>query len=154
MSTLTTRSKTLGGAAGVLGLLTVTACGGGDAESYCNTLEEHASALQALESDDPQAVINDGFEGVVEMLQDAESDVPDEIAEEHAAVQSAVEELATLDLEALFDMESMMEMDPEELQALEAEFEQLEERFNDMEDQGEAWADWVEENCDIEGFDA
>lgn len=130
-------------------LLGLTACSGGDAQAYCDTLESSAQELAALDNADNPNAFGDAMDGLVNMMQEAESDAPEDISEEHAQVQSAFEDLQEIDLAQLMDIESMMAMDEEEQAALEAEFAEMEERFADMEEHGERWGEWVEENCEV-----
>lgn len=146
-STMTTRTGLA--AASVAVLLGVTACSGGDADAYCDTLEASAQELAALDDASNPNAFEEAIDGLVAMMHDAESDAPEEVAEEHAAVQSAFEDLQEMDFAQLMDVESLMSMDEEEQAELEAEFAEMEERFADMDEYGERWGEWVEENCEV-----
>lgn len=146
-STMTTRTGLA--AASVAVLLGVTACSGGDADAYCDTLEASAQELAALDDANNPNAFEEAIDGLVAMMHDAESDAPEEVAEEHAAVQSAFEDLQEMDFAQLMDVESLMSMDEEEQAELEAEFAEMEERFADMDEYGERWGEWVEENCEV-----
>lgn len=134
----------------VAALAGLTACGGGSAEAYCDTLQEHVAHLSGLDASNPETMMGDGMEGIMAMMEEAGSDVPEEIASEHATVQEMFEEFSSIDFEALMDVEALMEMDQDEMAEMEAEFQALEERFEGAEADGERWGEWVEENCDIE----
>ncbi|WP_300344217.1 hypothetical protein [Nesterenkonia sp.] len=142
--------KSFAAAASAAALLGLTACGGNDAQAYCDTLESHSEQLAALDDSDPAAMFGEAMDGVVSMLEDSASDVPEEIAEEHAAVQEALTGLQDVDMAALMDVESLMEMDEDEAAELESQVADLEQQFAEMEEQGQRWGDWVEENCDVE----
>lgn len=142
--------RSLVAAASVAALAGLTACGGGSAETYCDTLEEHAAHLSGLDTNNPETMMGDGVDGIVAMMEEAEGDAPDEIAAEHATVKDMFEEFSRLDFAALMDIEALMEMDEEELGQMEAEFEALEERFEAAGDDGERWGEWVEEHCEIQ----
>lgn len=146
-STMTTRTGLA--AASVAVLLGVAACSGGDADAYCDTLEASAQELAALDDANNPNAFEEAIDGLVAMMHDAESDAPEEVAEEHAAVQSAFEDLQEMDFAQLMDVESLMSMDEEEQAELEAEFAEMEERFADMDEYGERWGEWVEENCEV-----
>lgn len=128
----------------------LSACGGGSAEAYCSTIEESVDELASLDDSDPQAIMGEGMDGIVAMLEDSASDAPDEIAEEHASVQEAFEEINNLDFAALLDPEALAEMDQDEMAEMEAEVDALEERFAGIEEDGDAWGSWIEENCEIQ----
>src|SRR5699024_7015536 len=115
--------------ASVAAVLGLSACGGGDAAAYCDSLQSHADELADLDTDNPQAAFSEGMDGMVTMMEESGSDAPEEISEEHAAVQEILEELNNIDLEAMMDVESMMEMDQDEVAEMEAEIESMEQRF-------------------------
>lgn len=135
--------------AGFAAVFALSACGGGSAEAYCSTIEDSVGELSSLDDGDPQAIMGEGMEGLVSMLQDSASDVPDEIADEHASVQEVFEEINNLDLAAMLDPEALMEMDEDEVAEMEAEVAELEETFDGVEQDGEAWGSWIEQNCDV-----
>src|SRR5699024_776627 len=144
------RRKGLLASASVAAVLGLSACGGGDAAAYCDSLQRHADELADLATANPQAPYCAARDGKVTMMAEAGSDVPEETSEEHAAVQEILEELNSIDLEAMMDVESMMEMDQDEGAEMEAEIESMEQRFQELEEDGQRWGDWVDENCDIE----
>lgn len=153
MTVTTLREKARRGLAAtvaVAALAGLTACGSDSTEAYCDTLQEHVAHLSGLDASNPEAMMGEGMDGIMAMMEEAESDVPDEIASEHATVQEMFAEFSSIDFEALMDVEALMEMDDAEMEEMEAEFQALEERFEGAEADGERWGEWVEENCDIE----
>ena len=106
--------------------------------------------LASLDDSDPQAIMGEGMDGIATMLEDSASDAPDEIAEEHASVQEAFEEINNLDFAAMLDPEALAEMDEDEMAEMEDEMAALDEQFAGLEEDGEAWGSWIEENCEIQ----
>ncbi|GFZ82297.1 hypothetical protein [Nesterenkonia alkaliphila] len=140
MSTLTTRSKTLGGAAGVFGLLAVTACGGSSVEAYCDVWEEGQAEFEQLETADMQN-FDEAFSTVEDFLDDAVSAAPDEIESQTENLRDAIAAINNLDID-FENPESFT--DPEVMEDL----EQLEEQFATIEADSQAVEDYVNENCE------
>lgn len=144
------RHKGLLATASIAALMGITACGGGgDEAAYCDTLQDHVDELAGIDTDNPETLFAEGMDGMVSMMEDSSSDVPEEIADEHASVQEIFQEINNIDLEAMMDMENLMDMDEDEIAEMEAEFEAIENRFEELEEDGERWGEWVEENCEI-----
>lgn len=140
MSTLTTRSKTLGGAAGVLGLLAVTACGGGSVEAYCDVWEEGQAEFEQMGMADMQE-FEEVYASVEDFLDDAVDAAPEDIETETANLRDAIAAINNLDID-FSDPESLS--DPEVMD----ELEQLEEQFATIEADSQAVEDYVNENCE------
>lgn len=136
--------------AGFVAVFALSACQGGSAEAYCSTIEDSVDELANLDDSDPQAIMGEGMDGIVAMLDDSAGDAPDEIAEEHASVQGAFEEISNLDLAAMLDPEARADMGEDEVAQMEDDVAALEERFAGIEEDGEVWGSWIEENCEIQ----
>lgn len=128
----------------------LSACGGGSAEAYCSTIEDSVDELASFDDSDPQAIMGDGMDGIVTMLEDSAGEAPEEISDEHSSVQEIFEEISNLDMGALLDPEALLEMSEDEMAELETEAAALEERFAELEDDGQAWGSWIEENCEVQ----
>lgn len=140
-TTLKNRSKALGGTAAVLGLLTVTACGGGSSvEAYCDVWEDGQEQFEQFESADMEN-FDEVLTDVESMLDDAVDAAPDDIESQTANMRDAISAINDLDID-FSDPEAMM--DPEAME----ELEQLEQEFETIESDSEAVEEYVEENCE------
>lgn len=137
-------------ATGFAAVFALSACQGGSAEAYCSTIEDSVAELANLDDSNPQSIMGEGLDGIVTMLDDSAGDVPDEIAEEHASVQGAFEEISSLDLAAMLDPQARADMGEDEVAQMEDDAAALEERFAGIEEDGEVWGSWIEENCEIQ----
>lgn len=140
MNTMTTRSKTLGGAAGVFGLLAVTACGGSSVEAYCDVWEEGQAEFEQMGMADMQN-FEETFTTVEDFLDDAVAAAPDEIESQTENLRDAISAINNLDID-FEDPESFN--DPSVME----EIEELEEQFATIETDSQAVEDYVTENCE------
>lgn len=138
--TMTARTKVFGAAAGVFGLLGVTACGGSDVEAYCDVWEGMDDEFSSIQNPDPSEL--DGLLSSLESgLDDAVSAAPEEVEEETTNMRDAVAAINELELD-FTDPASLM--DPE----LEDELVELEEQFSNIEADASALEDYIDENCE------
>lgn len=138
--TMTSRAKIMGAAAGVLGLVGVTACGGSGVDAYCDVWEEMDEEFSAITNPDPSE-LGDLLDSLESSFDDAVSAAPDDIEEETANMRDAIAAINDIDIdfddpEALFDPE------------LEDEMMELQEQFMSLEADATAIEDYVNENCD------
>lgn len=80
--------------------------GGGDTSSYCDTLADAKSDIDALESGEPQAL-----EAAFDAFDELESQAPDEVADEWATMQEGVQTIEDAFAEAgleIADLEQVM----------------------------------------------
>lgn len=130
-------------------LLALTSCGGGggDVDAFCDVLEDNVRTLEsALDTNDPAEIMGEGMDAIASMFSDAADAAPEEIQEESETLSEAFNEINNMDI----DLESMASMSPEEMAELEAQAEDLQERFSDIDTVAMEWGEYVDENCDIE----
>ena len=150
-STLRSSARKVGlASASLAAVFALSACGGGNAEAYCSTIEDAVGELDNLADSDPQEAMGEGMNSIVTMLDDSASDAPEEISDAHDSVQEGFETLNDLNMEALLDPEALMTMSEDERAELEDEAAAAEEKFEALEEDGETWGSWVEENCEVE----
>lgn len=143
--TMTARTKALGAAAGVFGLLGVTACGGSGVDAYCDVWEEMDEQFSSIQNPDPSE-LGEILDSLESGFDDAVSAAPEDIEQETANMRDAIAAINDIDID--FDDPSAL-MDPE----LEDEMMELQEQFMSLEADASAVEDYVNENCENVNLD-
>lgn len=147
MGESTSMMRALTGSAAVASLLVVTACGN-SVDDYCDTMEERIGDMEeqfAQMEENPEEMFGESMEAVADLFEDVADTAPDEISEEADDLEEAFGAMADADL----DLGNLADMDEEEMEEFEEQFNTIEEEYSNVDEAGETWADYTEENCDV-----
>ncbi|WP_120006871.1 hypothetical protein [Nesterenkonia muleiensis] len=135
-----TRTRALGAAACVVGLVGVTACGGSSVEAYCDVWEDLQDEFASLDEGDFED-FNEIFDQLESGLGDAVDAAPDDIESQTENMRDAIAAINDLDID--FSDPAVL-MDPE----LESEMEEVEQQFSTIDQDADAIEEYVTENCE------